>query len=234
MDAGVVHATFVELSDNPLSPDTSEFVALEKEIMNQQQTEPPVPPLPGDYHRGESEEEDQGGPQNVEDSSLDTTSPPAPPPPPPSSLETSSTPPPPPIPSSQNLPTSGSSSEFEFGFRKTSDMVQREIEAEEQQRIQLQSELEEKLEERKRSLDLNSGDNGLQLMERRQFRQFSRADEYLYAMKEDLAEWMNNLYPHIDMDADNFITKLETGEHIVQVGKHILFLRHENIDQLVG
>ena len=219
MDAGVVHATFVELSDNPLSPDTSEFVALEKEIMNQQQTEPPVPPLPGDYHRGESEEEDQGGPQNVEDSSLDTTSPPAPPPPPPSSLETSSTPPPPPplIPSSQNLPTSGSSSEFEFGFRKTSDMVQREIEAEEQQRIQLQSELEEKLEERKRSLDLNSGDNGLQMMERRQFRQFSRADEYLYAMKEDLAEWMNNLYPHIDMDADNFMNKLETGEHLVQV-----------------
>ena len=90
------------------------------------------------------------------------------------------------------------------------------LEAEEQQRLLLQSELEEKLEERKRSLDLNS-DNGLQLMERRQFRQFSRADEYLYAMKEDLAEWLNNLYPHIDMDADNFMNKLETGEHLVQV-----------------
>ena len=94
-------------------------------------------------------------------------------------------------------------------------------EAEEQQRLLLQSELEEKLEERKRSLDLNS-DNGLQLMERRQFRQFSRADEYLYAMKEDLAEWLNNLYPHIDMDADNFMNKLETGEHLVQVRQFLL------------
>ena len=215
MDAGVVHATFVELSDNPLSPDTSEFVALEKEIMNQTAEPPPIPPVPplpnGDYP-GESPpssphaqpgDGDEGG--NV-DSSLENNHhpPPAPPPPPPP----------------QFIPTSSGSvsgSEFEFGFRKTSDVVQREIEAEEQQRIQLQSELEEKLEERKRSLDLNSGDNGLQLMERRQFRQFSRADEYLYAMKEDLAEWMNNLYPHIDMDADNFMNKLETGEHLVQV-----------------
>ena len=92
------------------------------------------------------------------------------------------------------------------------------MEAEEQQRQILQSELEEKLEERKRSMELGSSENGLQLMERRQFRQFSRADEYLYAMKEDLAEWMNNLYPHIDMDADNFMNRLETGEHLVQVG----------------
>ena len=92
------------------------------------------------------------------------------------------------------------------------------MEAEEQQRQLLQSELEEKLEERKRSMELSSSENGLQLMERRQFRQFSRADEYLYAMKEDLAEWMNNLYPHIDMDADNFMNRLETGEHLVQVG----------------
>ena len=221
MDAGVVHATFVELSDNPLSPDTSEFVALEKEIMNQTAEPPPIPPVPplpnGDYP-GESPpssphtqpgDGDEGG--NV-DSSLENNHhpPPAPPPPPPP----------------QFIPTSSGSvsgSEFEFGFRKTSDVVQREIEAEEQQRIQLQSELEEKLEERKRSLDLNSGDNGLQLMERRQFRQFSRADEYLYAMKEDLAEWMNNLYPHIDMDADNFMNKLETGEHLVQVRQHYFF-----------
>ena len=48
------------------------------------------------------------------------------------------------------------------------------MEAEEQQRQLLQSELEEKLEERKRSMELGSSENGLQLMERRQFRQFSR------------------------------------------------------------
>ena len=86
-----------------------------------------------------------------------------------------------------------------------------------------QTELEVKLEERKRSLDSqsqqgdNNEDNCLQLMERRQFRSFSRADEYLYAMKEDLAEWLNMLYPGIDIDAENFMDKLETGEHLVKV-----------------
>ena len=73
-------------------------------------------------------------------------------------------------------------------------------------------------------MELSSTENGLQLMERRQFRQFSRADEYLYAMKEDLAEWMNNLYPLIDMDADNFMNRLETGEHLVQVGNISAFI----------
>ena len=52
------------------------------------------------------------------------------------------------------------------------------MEAEEQQRQLLQSELEEKLEERKRSMELGSSENGLQLMERRQFRQFSRYRKY--------------------------------------------------------
>ena len=146
MDSGIVHATFVDVKEECLSPETSEFVTLERQIMDSNQ------------------------PNFI----LGTQS------------------------------------------RKSSE-IQREMEAEEQSRQLLQSELEEKLEERKRSMELSSTENGLQLMERRQFRQFSRADEYLYAMKEDLAEWMNNLYPHIDMDADNFLTRLETGEHLVQV-----------------
>ena len=50
-------------------------------------------------------------------------------------------------------------------------------------------------------------------------RSFSRADEYLYAMKEDLAEWLNILYLGVDIDADNFMTKLETGELLVKVGQ---------------
>jgi len=50
---------------------------------------------------------------------------------------------------------------------------------------------------------------------------FSRADEYLYAIKEDLAEWLNMLYPGVDMDADSFMTKLETGELLVKVGKSV-------------
>lgn len=100
----------------------------------------------------------------------------------------------------------------------------------EQQRRQsreFQSELEAALEERERkrseeSAELNGGmaedEASLQLMERRQFRSFNRADEYLYAMKEDLAEWLNALYPGIDVGAENFMDRLETGEHLIKVG----------------
>ena len=35
-------------------------------------------------------------------------------------------------------------------------------------------------------------------------------EEYLYAMKEDLAEWLNNLY-NLSINEENFIQKLETG-----------------------
>ena len=116
------------------------------------------------------------------------------------------------------------------------------MELQEQQaleRMALQTELETKLEERKRSLnsslssrDSDSGsvlsgsgandkcddkDDPLHLMERRQFRSFNRADEYLYAMKEDLAEWLNMLYIDIEIDAENFMDKLETGEILVKV-----------------
>ena len=115
------------------------------------------------------------------------------------------------------------------------------MELQEQQtleRMALQNELETKLEERKRSLnsslssrDSDSGsvvssngandkssDDPMHLMERRHMRSFNRADEYLYAMKEDLAEWLNMLYIEIDIDAENFLGKLETGELLVKVG----------------
>jgi hypothetical protein len=36
-------------------------------------------------------------------------------------------------------------------------------------------------------------------------------------MKEDLAEWLNILYAGVDIDADNFMNKLETGELLVKV-----------------
>lgn len=190
---GIVHATYVDLCslppDNnnkdvchPLSPDTTEFVNLERQFMDDLTSPSPPPPPP------------PPPPLQEPDFVLDTPPSPTPPPPPPLLL----------------------SSSHSSLHRRTSESVRQEMEVEEQQRLLLQSELEGKLEERKRSMDL-SPENGLQLMERRQLRQFSRADEYLYAMKEDLAEWLNNLYPHIDMDADNFMNKLETGEHLVQV-----------------
>ena len=106
------------------------------------------------------------------------------------------------------------------GFETNSSGVhgQQEIKKE------FQSELEHILEERKKSCSAESAEASLQLMERRQLRQFSRADEYLYAMKEDLAEWFNMLYPGIDIDAECFMDKLETGEHLIKVGQIIFTL----------
>ena len=56
----------------------------------------------------------------------------------------------------------------------------------------------------KLSVDLSGEEQlSLQLVEKRQLRSFSRADEYLYAMKEDLAEWLNMPYPDICIDAES-------------------------------
>uniref|UniRef100_A0A667WNT1 Growth arrest specific 2 like 1 n=1 Tax=Myripristis murdjan TaxID=586833 RepID=A0A667WNT1_9TELE len=41
-------------------------------------------------------------------------------------------------------------------------------------------------------------------------RPFKSSEEYLYAMKEDLAEWLNTLYD-LDITADTFMDGLETG-----------------------
>lgn len=41
-------------------------------------------------------------------------------------------------------------------------------------------------------------------------RPFKSSEEYLYAMKEDLAEWLNTLYD-LDISADTFVDGLETG-----------------------
>merc|ERR1712012_372417 len=35
-------------------------------------------------------------------------------------------------------------------------------------------------------------------------------------MKEDLAEWLNMLYPDICIDAENFMDILQTGEHLLK------------------
>ena len=70
----------------------------------------------------------------------------------------------------------------------------------------------------KLSVDLSGEEQlSLQLVEKRQLRSFSRADEYLYAMMEDLAEWLNMLYPDICIDAENFMEILQTGEHLLKV-----------------
>uniref|UniRef100_A0A8D2BFH6 Growth arrest specific 2 like 2 n=1 Tax=Sciurus vulgaris TaxID=55149 RepID=A0A8D2BFH6_SCIVU len=44
----------------------------------------------------------------------------------------------------------------------------------------------------------------------RSIRPFKSSEQYLEAMKEDLAEWLRDLYG-LDIDADNFLQVLETG-----------------------
>lgn len=55
------------------------------------------------------------------------------------------------------------------------------------------------------------------LLEARPYRPFKSSEEYLYAMKEDLAEWLNALYPGLDLGVDNFLDRLETGVLLCKV-----------------
>lgn len=48
-------------------------------------------------------------------------------------------------------------------------------------------------------------------LERKSYRPFRNNEEYLVAMKEDLAEWLNTLYNDLDLNAENFISRVETG-----------------------
>ena len=59
-------------------------------------------------------------------------------------------------------------------------------------------------------------------MEVRPFRPFKSSEEYLIAMKEDLAEWLQRLYPHLHIDVDNFVDLLEDGIVLCKVSS--LFL----------
>ncbi|XP_043797524.1 GAS2-like protein pickled eggs isoform X1 [Apis laboriosa] len=49
------------------------------------------------------------------------------------------------------------------------------------------------------------------LLEARSYRPFKSSEEYLIAMKEDLAEWLNALYPELRINVDNFMDRLDTG-----------------------
>ena len=62
-------------------------------------------------------------------------------------------------------------------------------------------------------------------LERKSVQPYRDQDEYLAAMKEDLAEWLNTLYGH-NLTVDNFFDELETGtilcEHANNVQSFIL------------
>ena len=62
------------------------------------------------------------------------------------------------------------------------------------------------------------GGGTLLVLEPKSLRSFTTNDEYLFAMKEDLAEWFACLYK-MQIDADTFLSILETG---------VLLCRHAN------
>ncbi|XP_030386456.1 GAS2-like protein pickled eggs [Scaptodrosophila lebanonensis] len=67
------------------------------------------------------------------------------------------------------------------------------------------------------------------IIEARPYRPFKSSEEYLEAMKEDLAEWMNTLYPGLGINADNFMDRLDTG---VALCKHANYVRQAAEDYL--
>lgn len=66
---------------------------------------------------------------------------------------------------------------------------------------------------------------GAVLLEARPFRPFKSSEEYLYAMKEDLAEWLTVLYPELRITADNFLDRLDTGVALCRVSFVLIYIQ---------
>ncbi|XP_072346842.1 uncharacterized protein gas2l1 [Scyliorhinus torazame] len=62
--------------------------------------------------------------------------------------------------------------------------------------------------------------SNIQLAVSKSIRPFKSSEEYLYAMKEDLAEWLNALYD-LDIHVDNFMESLETGCALCQHANNV-------------
>lgn len=61
------------------------------------------------------------------------------------------------------------------------------------------------------------------LLEARSYRPFKSSEEYLYAMREDLAEWMNTMYPDLRINVDNFMDRLDTGVALCKVSLRCVY-----------
>lgn len=66
------------------------------------------------------------------------------------------------------------------------------------------------------------------LLEARPYRPFKSSEEYLYAMREDLAEWLNTLYPELMINVDNFMDRLDTGVSLCKVSKRMFMKKCPN------
>merc|ERR1712117_362112 len=59
-------------------------------------------------------------------------------------------------------------------------------------------------------------------MDKRSLRQYPEENEYLVAIKEDLCEWLEKLYPSVKINTSNFFQKLETGSLLLNHANTIL------------
>lgn len=64
-------------------------------------------------------------------------------------------------------------------------------------------------------------------LERKSVRPYRTQDEYLVAMKEDLAEWFNTLY-ECAITVDDFFEELDTGTLLCQHANYVYRFVHEN------
>lgn len=72
------------------------------------------------------------------------------------------------------------------------------------------------------------------LLESRPFRPFKSSEEYLYAMKEDLAEWFQMLYPHLRINVENFMDRLETGVALCEVNvQNLNFFKNFSLEKKI-
>ena len=58
-----------------------------------------------------------------------------------------------------------------------------------------------------------------QMLQLRDFRPFKTSDEYLWAMKEDLSDWLVTLYPDLNVTPHTFMQCLETGVTLCKVSQ---------------
>lgn len=65
--------------------------------------------------------------------------------------------------------------------------------------------------------------------EHKSVQKFCSTEDYLYAMKEDLAEWLNCLYDQ-ELDVDNFFDKLDNGVLLCEHACHVQMLAEEYRD----
>lgn len=82
----------------------------------------------------------------------------------------------------------------------------------------------------------------LHSLEPKSYKPFKSNSEYVEAMKEDLAEWLNKLYSDLDLTSDNFFSQLETGaiicrhaNNVTQMGRSFLLeQKHQQQPQRQG